>query len=80
MNTVSAYNELEAMHKNIVKNLIFLSSSAYGLADPVPTPETYDPLITESLYASSKLASKGVIAAFAKYSVLTLGSLDLRIL
>ncbi|MEM3252334.1 MAG: NAD-dependent epimerase/dehydratase family protein [Thermoplasmata archaeon] len=49
LNIVSTYNELEAMHKNNVKNLIFLSSSAYGLADQIPTPETYDLLIPESL-------------------------------
>ncbi|MEM3811815.1 MAG: NAD-dependent epimerase/dehydratase family protein [Thermoplasmata archaeon] len=33
VNTVCTYNELEAMHKNDVKNLIFLSSSVYSLAD-----------------------------------------------
>ncbi|MEM3431368.1 MAG: NAD-dependent epimerase/dehydratase family protein [Candidatus Micrarchaeia archaeon] len=49
VNTVGTYNELEAMHKNNVKNLIFLSSSAYDLADPLPTPETYSPLIPEFL-------------------------------
>ncbi|MEM4058786.1 MAG: hypothetical protein QXZ12_08735 [Thermoplasmata archaeon] len=49
LNTVNTYNELEAMYKNDVKNLIFLSSSAYGLADQLPTPETYGPLIPESL-------------------------------
>lgn len=66
MNTVGTYNELEAIHKNDVKNLIFLSSSVYSLAEQLQTPETYGPLIPESLLASSKLASKGLITAFAK--------------
>lgn len=67
VNTIGTYNILEAMRRNDVKNIIFSSSSSvYGYADQIATPETYGPLIPESLYAASKLASEGLITSFAK--------------
>ncbi|MGC9108601.1 MAG: NAD-dependent epimerase/dehydratase family protein, partial [Infirmifilum sp.] len=67
VNTVGTYNVLEAMRRNDVEIIIFTSSSSvYGYAEQIPTPETYGPLIPESLYAASKLAAEGLIAAFSK--------------
>ncbi len=66
-NVIGTYNILEGMRKNDVQRLIFSSSSSvYGYAGIIPTPETYGPLIPESLYAGSKLAAEGTIMSFAK--------------
>ncbi|MGC9124052.1 MAG: NAD-dependent epimerase/dehydratase family protein [Thermoplasmata archaeon] len=66
INTIGTYNVLESMRKNDVTNIIFSSSSSvYGLANQIPTPETYGPLIPESLYAASKLGAEGLITSFA---------------
>ena len=66
INTIGTYNVMEAMRKNDIKNLIFSSSSSvYGLAETIPTPESYGPLITESLYAGSKLGGEGIISSFS---------------
>ncbi|MGC8558331.1 MAG: NAD-dependent epimerase/dehydratase family protein [Nitrososphaeria archaeon] len=66
-NTIGTYNIVEAMRKNDVQTVIFASSSSvYGYAEQIPTPETYGPLIPESLYAASKLAAEGLISAFSK--------------
>jgi len=66
INTIGTYNVLEAMRKLDVKNIVFSStSSVYGLANVVPTPETYGPLFPESIYGSSKLAAEGLITAYS---------------
>jgi len=67
VNTIGTYNIMESMRLNDVKNIIFSSSSSvYGYADKIPTPETYGPLIPESLYAGSKLGAEGIITSFSK--------------
>ena len=64
-NVIVTYNVLEAMRKNGVNKIVFTSTSTvYGEADEIPTPENYGPLIPISLYASSKLASEGFITAY----------------
>jgi len=64
-NVVATYNLLEAMRKNSIGNLMFTSTSTvYGEAEDIPTPESYGPLMPISLYASSKLASEGFITAY----------------
>jgi UDP-glucose 4-epimerase len=64
--TFATYNVLESMRKNGVKEILFSSSSVvYGIADKKPTREDYGPLLPISLYGSSKLASEGLITAFA---------------
>ncbi len=60
------YNVLEAMRLNKVGKLAFSSSSTvYGEAKSIPTPEDYGPLIPISLYGASKLGSEALITAFA---------------
>jgi len=64
--TFATYNVLEAMRLNKVKNIAFSSSSVvYGEAKKVPTPEEYGPLMPISLYGASKLASEGLMTAYA---------------
>jgi len=64
-NVIVTYNVLEAMRENGLMNIVFTSTSTvYGEADVIPTPENYGPLIPISLYASSKLASEGFITAY----------------
>jgi UDP-glucose 4-epimerase len=63
-NILVTYKILEAMRKNSVKRIIFTSSSTvYGEAKVLPTPETY-PCRPISLYGASKLACEGLISAY----------------
>lgn len=61
------FNLLEAMrHSNTKKTLVFASTSTvYGEAKRIPTPEDYAPLIPISTYGASKLASEALIAGYA---------------
>lgn len=64
--TIATYNVLEAMRLNTVKNIAFSSSSTvYGEASVIPTPEDYGPLVPISLYGAAKLASEALITAYA---------------
>lgn len=64
--TVSTFNVLEAARKNDVERVLFSSSSVvYGLPSVYPTPEEYGPLLPQSLYGASKLASEGLVSAYA---------------
>jgi len=66
-NTIATYNVLEAMRANGIKRLAFSSTgSVYGEATVVPTPETAPFPIQTSLYAASKLAGEGLIAAYCE--------------
>ena len=63
-NVIATYNVLEAMRENNVRRMIFTSTSTvYGDADKLPTPEEY-PTIPVSLYGASKLACEAFIAAY----------------
>lgn len=63
-NVIATYNVLEAMRANDVRRMIFTSTSTvYGDADKLPTPEEY-PTIPVSLYGASKLACEALIAAY----------------
>ena len=63
-NIVASYNLLEAMRKDNVKNIIFTSTSTvYGDAKIIPTPEEY-PTTPISTYGASKLAAEGLISSF----------------
>ncbi|MCD1293821.1 UDP-glucose 4-epimerase [Methanocella sp. CWC-04] len=65
-NILATYNVLEAMRKNDVRNIAFTSTSTvYGEASIVPTPEHYGPLIPISLYGASKLASEAIICSYS---------------
>ena len=64
-NVIATYNLLEAMRINEQKNIIFTSTSTvYGEAAIIPTPENYGPLIPISLYGASKLACEALITSY----------------
>jgi UDP-glucose 4-epimerase len=66
-NILATFNLLEAVRKSgKPKTLIFASTSTvYGEAKQVPTPEDYGPLIPISTYGASKLACEALIASYA---------------
>lgn len=64
-NVLATYNLLEAMRKCDVKKIAFTSTSTvYGEATTVPTPENYGPLLPISLYGASKLACEALISSY----------------
>jgi UDP-glucose 4-epimerase len=64
-NILMTYYVLDAMRKSKVPNIIFASTSTvYGEAEKVPTPENYGPLVPISLYGASKLACEALISAY----------------
>jgi UDP-glucose 4-epimerase len=65
-NITATYNLLEAMRKNNVPNIVFTSTSTvYGEAEIIPTPEEYGPLVPISLYGASKLACEALITSYS---------------
>lgn len=67
-NIEGTYNLLEAIRREgDVGLLVFTSTSTvYGEADVIPTPETYAPLKPISNYGASKLAAEALICSYAK--------------
>ena len=66
-NTIATYNVLEAMRANDIKQIVFSSTgSVYGEAQVIPTPEDAPFPVQTSLYAASKLACEGLIAAYCE--------------
>lgn len=64
-NILATYSLLEAMRKTGVKKIAFTSTSTiYGEASLVPTPENYGPLKPISLYGASKLACEALISSY----------------
>ncbi|MCK9565680.1 MAG: NAD-dependent epimerase/dehydratase family protein [Methanothrix sp.] len=64
-NVLATYSLLEAMRKCGVKKIAFTSTSTiYGEATRVPTPEDYGPLLPISLYGASKLACEALISSY----------------
>ena len=64
-NTIATFNVLEAMRAAGVRRIAFASTgSIYGEPDVFPTPETCPFPMQTSLYAASKLAGEGLIAAY----------------
>jgi len=66
-NIVATYNLLEYLRKNQDSpKIIFTSTSTvYGDASKIPTPENYAPLKPISIYGASKLACEALISAYA---------------
>ncbi len=65
-NTIGTSNVLEAMRARGVKRIVFASTgSVYGEPEVFPTPEDAPFPIQTSLYAASKLAGEGLVAAYA---------------
>jgi UDP-glucose 4-epimerase len=66
-NTIATFNVLEAARLNGIKGLAFSSTgSIYGEATMIPTPEDAPFPIQTSLYAASKLAGEGMLAAYSE--------------
>ncbi|ABE52901.1 NAD-dependent epimerase/dehydratase family protein [Methanococcoides burtonii] len=64
-NITATYNLLEAMRKNNIRNIVFTSTSTvYGEASIIPTPENYGPLVPISLYGASKLSCEALITSY----------------
>ena len=64
-NLYSTYCVLEAAAKNRVKDFIFTSSSTvYGEAERLPTPEEYSPMAPISMYGTCKLASEALVSGY----------------
>lgn len=71
-NIIATYNVLEAMRMNDQQNIVFTSTSTiYGEAAIIPTPENYGPIVPISLYGASKLACEAFITAYC-------GSFDMK--
>ncbi|MEM0158312.1 MAG: NAD-dependent epimerase/dehydratase family protein [Thermoplasmataceae archaeon] len=67
-NVLATFNLLEYCRKNDIQNLIFASSSTvYGEASVIPTPENYGPYLPISSYGASKMACEGFISAYSHY-------------
>ena len=66
-NILATFNLLEAMRKaRKPKTIIFASTSTvYGEATRVPTPEDYGPLLPISTYGATKLACEALITSYA---------------
>lgn len=66
-NVVTTFQLLEGVRQTkSVKGLVFTSSSTvYGDAEIFPTSENYAPLKPVSIYGAAKLASEGLITAYA---------------
>jgi UDP-glucose 4-epimerase len=64
-NIVATYRVLEAMRQHGVPEMVFTSTSTvYGNATIIPTPETYAPFEPVSVYGASKLACEALISAY----------------
>lgn len=63
--TLATAHVLEAARQAHVPRFLFSSSSVvYGLPTIFPTPESYGPLLPQSQYGGSKLASEAMISAY----------------
>lgn len=66
-NTFATFNALECARRTDVQSFVFSSTSTvYGRARTVPTPEDYGPLLPISLYGASKLACEAMVSAYAE--------------
>jgi UDP-glucose 4-epimerase len=64
-NILATVRVLDAMRNHGVSRIVFTSTSTvYGEASVIPTPEDYAPLEPISVYAASKLACEALISAY----------------
>lgn len=64
-NIEATYVLLEGIRRSKVENIIFASSSTvYGDATIIPTPENYGPLKPISVYGASKLACEALVSSY----------------
>ena len=72
INALGTFNVLEFMRKTDTKRIMFASSSTvYGEASVLPTPENYGPYMPISSYGASKMAGEGFISAYSHYYGIT---------
>jgi UDP-glucose 4-epimerase len=65
-NVVMTWRVLQAMRRAKITRIAFTSTSTvYGSATVMPTPENYGPLLPISVYGGCKLACEGLISSFA---------------
>ncbi len=65
-NILGTFRVLEAMRENAVPKIAFTSTSTvYGDATVIPTPEEYSPLEPVSVYGATKLACEALISAYS---------------
>jgi UDP-glucose 4-epimerase len=66
-NILATFNLLEAMRRTkTTKTIVFTSTSTiYGEASIIPTPENYGPLTPISTYGASKLSCEALITSYA---------------
>ncbi len=65
-NVLATYNVLEAMRFQDVNDMVFTSTSTvYGEASVLPTPEDYGPLLPISVYGATKLAGEALITSYS---------------
>lgn len=66
-NLVATFNLLEAMRKSKTAKTVILASTStiYGEASVIPTPEEYGPLVPISLYGASKLGCEALACSYA---------------
>lgn len=64
-NVMTTMEVLEGMRKDDVRTIVFPSTSTvYGDAKVVPTPEDFAPLHPISVYGASKLACEGLLSSY----------------
>lgn len=64
-NILATYRVLETMRLHGVPEIVFTSTSTvYGDATIIPTPESYNPLEPVSVYGACKLACEALISAY----------------
>jgi len=64
-NIRNTFNLLQKIKHSKVKKILFASSSSvYGDAKVLPTPENYSPLLPISHYGASKLACEALVSSF----------------
>ncbi len=64
-NIIATQRVLEAMRLSGVRQIVFTSTSTvYGEASVIPTPEYYTPMEPVSIYGASKLACEALISAY----------------
>ncbi len=66
-NVLVTFNVLEACRKYDIPYIVFASSSTvYGDAKIIPTPESYHPLEPVSIYGACKLACENIMITYSK--------------
>lgn len=62
---IATHRVLEAIRINKIPEIVFTSTSTvYGEATVIPTPETYTPMEPVSVYGAAKLACEALISAY----------------